>query len=139
MLDADLLELVERANITAPRNRRYSEEAMMQKECVRWFRLQYPTLSPLLFAVPNGGSRDTREAAELKRQGVVAGVADIILLKSSKDGRFSSLCLELKSRTGRQSMSQISWENHAKMHGNRYLVIRSVEEFIQAVNEHLRG
>lgn len=119
------------------RRNRYSEESLIQKECVRWFRLQYPTLSPLLFAVPNGGTRNEIEAMELKRQGVVPGVADIIFLKPSRDQRFSSLCVELKTKVGKQSISQITWEKHARAHGNRYEVVRSVDEFIQIINEHL--
>lgn len=133
-------ELIDKANQDQkPKRKRNSEEALLQKECLRWFRLQYPTLAPLLFAVPNGGSRNEKEAAELKRQGVVAGVADLILLKRSKDRQYSALCLELKAKTGKQSLSQISWEKHAKAHGNRYEVVRTVEEFIRIVNDHLKN
>lgn len=132
--------LIEKSNQGQKIKRKYnSEEGLIQKECIRWFRLQYPTLSPLLFAVPNGGTRNEKEAAELKRQGVVAGVADLILLKPSKDRQFSALCVEMKSRTGKQSLSQISWEKHAKSHGNRYEVVRSVEKFVELVKEHLNG
>ncbi len=52
-------------------------EAQLQSECVRWFRLQYPNL--LLFAIPNGGSRNVIEAANLKKQGVMAGIPDLFL------------------------------------------------------------
>ena len=130
--------IVEKAN-EGQKRKRNSDEAQLQKECLRWFRLQYPKLAPLLFAVPNGGSRNEKEAAELKRQGVVAGVADLILLKPSKDRQFSALCVEMKSRTGKQSATQISWEKHAKAHGNRYEVVRSIEEFIRIINEHLKN
>jgi len=30
-------------------------ESQIQKDCVTWFRLQYPKIGRLLFAVPNGG------------------------------------------------------------------------------------
>ena len=53
------------------------------------------------FAVPNGGKRNVREAARMKRMGVTAGVADIILLHN---GKF--FALELKALTGRISESQ---------------------------------
>lgn len=133
-------DLIEKANEgQKPKRKRHSDEAQLQKECLRWFRLQYPTLAPLLFAVPNGGSRNEKEAAELKRQGVVAGVADLILLRRSKDRQFSALCLELKTKTGKQSLSQISWEKHAKANGNRYEVVRTVDDFIKIVNEHLKN
>ena len=55
-------------------------EAGLQSSCIEWFNLQFPKLKLLLFAVPNGGRRNKIEAANLKRQGVRAGVADLILL-----------------------------------------------------------
>lgn len=48
--------------------------------CVGWFRLQYPAVGKLLFAVPNGGARSRTEAAIMKAEGVTAGVTDLILL-----------------------------------------------------------
>ena len=56
------------------------EESHIQRNCVKWFRLAYPKLARLLFAVPNGGKRGIREAAIMKAEGVVAGVADLLLL-----------------------------------------------------------
>lgn len=37
------------------------------------------TLKDFLFAVPNGGNRNSKEAAKLKREGVKAGVSDLVL------------------------------------------------------------
>ena len=37
------------------------------------------TIGSYLFAIPNGGKRNVREAARLKRQGVKAGVSDTLL------------------------------------------------------------
>jgi hypothetical protein len=53
------------------------------------------------FAVPNGGSRDIREAVHLRRAGVLPGVSDIVLLY---EGR--AYFLELKSDNGRLSEHQ---------------------------------
>ena len=50
-------------------------ESQIQKDCVTWFRLQYPKIGRLLFAVPNGGARNAKEAAIMKGEGVTAGVA----------------------------------------------------------------
>ena len=47
---------------------RKKEEAKLQTNCFRWFDYQYPELKMLLFAVPNGGSRNVIEAANLKAQ-----------------------------------------------------------------------
>lgn len=113
------------------------DEHRLQCACVRWFRYQYPQLYLLLFAVPNGGARDAVTGARLKAEGVVAGIADLILLTPSADGSAHSLCLELKTASGRQSDSQREFQAAAAAAGNRYVIIRSLDDFIAEVNRHL--
>lgn len=123
---------------TAPhiRVRKYRhEESDLQTACVRWFRLQYPSLAPCLFAVPNGGSRNLREAARMKGEGVTAGVADLILLVPR--GGYASLCIEMKSAAGRQSPEQKAWQQAVEKAGNRYVVCRSFDEFRAVVDDYL--
>ncbi len=48
-------------------------ESQIQHDCLTWFRLQYPSLALLLFAVPNGGRRDAKTGARMKYEGVVRG------------------------------------------------------------------
>lgn len=69
-------------------------ESKLQQACVRYFRLAYPEYGYMLFAVPNGGSRNAVEARILKAEGVVAGVADLILLVPRSG--YGSLCIEMK-------------------------------------------
>lgn len=94
-------------------------ESQIQKDCVTWFRLQYPKIGRLLFAVPNGGARNAKEAAIMKGEGVTAGVADLILLYPS--GGFHSLCIEFKtpSKSSRQTPTQKEWQALAEAHGKR--------------------
>lgn len=47
---------------TAPQS-----ESQIQHSCLTWFRLQYPSLSFMLFAVPNGELRNIVVATKLKR------------------------------------------------------------------------
>ena len=110
-------------------------ESVLQRNCVSWFRLQYPLIARLLFAVPNGGGRSRVEAAIMKGEGVTAGVADLILLMPR--GRYASLCVELKTHTGRQSSSQKEWEKAAAKAGNCYVVCRTFEEFQTRVRTYL--
>lgn len=112
-------------------------ESAIQQMCVRWFGVQYPKLKRLLFAVPNGGSRHVAEAAKLKREGVVAGVSDLVLLMPS--GQYCALCIEMKTRSGRQTSNQKQWQKAAEGVGARYVICRSLDEFMQEVNTHLRG
>ena len=68
------------------------EEHRIQCSCVKWFNLKYPKLKGRLFAVPNGGRRDTVTGGKLKAEGVTAGVSDLILLKSNRD--YGALLIE---------------------------------------------
>lgn len=130
-------ELVERANATAGRAKPRHEESAIQKNCVTWFRLQYPRLRLLLFAVPNGGARNKREAGIMKGEGVTAGVADMILLKPSSG--YSSLCVEFKTPKGRQEPSQKEWQTAAEGVGNKYVIVRSFEDFRHEIEAYLKA
>ena len=81
------------------------QESSLQIQCVSWFKYQYPHLAMLLFAVPNGGSRDGKEAAIMKAEGITAGVSDLIL--NIPGGVHSQLAIEMKSEKGKQSPEQV--------------------------------
>ena len=106
-------------------------ESNIQIACVRWFRCMHPKLARLLFAVPNGGARNAVTGAILKAEGVVPGVADLLLLVP-RNG-YHGLAIEMKTRTGRQSDSQKEWQQEVEAQGYRYVVCRSEIEFRNAV------
>ena len=110
--------------------RRRHPEHQLQTACFQWFNLQYPEFRGLLFAVPNGGGRSRIEAALLKAEGVVAGVADMLLLVPSKG--YAGLCIEFKAATkaAHQSEAQKNWERLINKYGAyKYTVVRTFEEF----------
>lgn len=113
------------------------EESRLQQRCVLWFRTQYSAIAPLLIAVPNAARRNVRTGAIMKREGLTAGVADLILLLGR--GEYHSLCIEMKteSKASKQSKSQIEWEEVAERHGNKYVVCRTFEDFQITVNNYL--
>lgn len=111
-------------------------ESELQKTCVRWFGYQYPGYAPLLFAVPNGGKRNAKEAARLKAEGVRAGVTDLILLVPNND--YPALCIELKTKQGKPSDLQIEWQKAAQNVGNKVVTCRSIDEFMNEINEYLK-
>lgn len=112
------------------------EEHRIQVSCVRWFRLKYPHLSPRLFAVPNGGRRDGVTGARLKEEGVLAGVADLILLVPNAG--YHALLIEMKTPKGRQSESQKAWQQEVAGSGDYlYVVCRNLEEFMKIIEEYL--
>lgn len=112
------------------------EEHRIQVACVRWFRLKYPHLFARLFAVPNGGRRDGITGARLKEEGVLAGVADLILLVPNAG--YHALLIEMKTTKGRQSDTQKRWQQEVCAGGEyKYVVCRSLEEFMKIVEEYL--
>lgn len=125
-------------NAVKTRKRPMDEEHRIQCACVRWFSLQYPRLHGRLFAVPNGGRRDATTAAKLKAEGVVAGVSDLILLKSNRD--YGALLIEMKTLNGRQRDSQKQWQNIVCADGEyKYVVCRSFDDFQREVNNYLQN
>lgn len=115
-----------------------NEEARIQTEFFNQVPLFFPTLPDrLLFAVPNGGSRHKIEAANMKRQGVKRGVADVILQVPKKG--YASLCLEFKTPTGRQSDEQKEYQRQVEMAGSKYVVVRSVEQAIRVMLQYLKN
>lgn len=73
-----------------------SSEAQEQAALFEWAAWnvgRHPELR-LMFHVPNGGSRNPIEAANLKRQGVKAGVPDVWLPVAR--GQFHGLVIEMK-------------------------------------------
>jgi hypothetical protein len=114
---------------------RSQPESELQTGCVRWFRLQYPHLAMLLFAVPNGGNRNAREAGRMKDEGVVPGVSDLILLVPNS--HHAALCIEMKAGKNAQTELQKKFQASVENMGSKYVICRTVHEFVKAVNEHL--
>lgn len=96
-------------------------EDTLQMSVADYLRYQFPTL--LWFHTPNGGKRHPREAARLKRMGVLPGVADILLFWKSGMG-----AIELKSDIGRQRDTQKEFMLKWVANGGRYNICRSIED-----------
>lgn len=113
------------------------KESELQIQCVRWFAYEYPHLRMLLYHPQNEGTANGRvRGAIAKAEGVVAGVADLILQATSEDG-FSCLAIEIKTPTGRQSPEQKMFELYIKAAYGKYVVIRSFEDFKAIVTEYV--
>lgn len=84
-------------------------EAIEQETLFEWSAYMaddYPELSHM-FHIPNGGKRNAREAAHLRRQGVKAGVPDIFL--PAARGPHHGLFIELKAGNNKPTALQKSW------------------------------
>lgn len=87
-----------------------------------------------LFAIPNGGKRNVREAARLKRQGVKAGVSDL-MLNIARNG-YHGLDIELKIGKNKLSENQLIWGNRSIKAGRMHQVCYSLGEFINLINDY---
>ena len=66
-----------------------------------------PVLRDHLYHPANGGKRNAREGARLKRMGVRAGVSDYHLPIAR--GGYHGLWVELKAGRGKPTVSQVDW------------------------------
>lgn len=115
---------------------RCSEESE-QAALISWARFNtvlYPDLN-LLFHVPNGGARDKREGANLKRAGVLAGIPDLIL-PVARHG-YHSLYIEMKVEPNKPTKSQIDVMKKLKKNGNFVIVCYGAGEARKVLNWYL--
>ena len=78
----------------------------------------------------------------LKAEGVVAGVADLILLvphiAESCRYMWHALCIEMKTKHGYQSPEQKEWQAKVEQYGYKYEVCRSLDQFIEIIENYLK-
>lgn len=110
-------------------------ESKIQQACIRWFRYAFPEYAYCLIAVPNGVATTQSQGRILKAEGMVAGAADLLLLVPQQG--YGCLCMEMKTPTGRQQLTQKIWQKEIEKVGNKYVIVRSLEEFCQIVCEYL--
>ena len=112
-----------------------AQEQTLLFEWARYNRVKYPQLD-MMFAIPNGGSRNIVEAYHLKEQGVKAGVPDICLPVPS--GRFTALYIEMKRRKGgRVSEEQRGWIAALNRVGARAVVCKGFDEAREEIEKYL--
>ena len=108
--------------------KRQQPEFRLQCVIADYLRAQHPFL--LWFAVPNGEKRSAITGARLKRMGVRAGVADILIFYGE---RF--MAIELKAGKGTLQDTQTDFRNAWLSSGGLYAVCRSLEELQACLNE----
>jgi len=105
-----------------------TKEDVIQAEIYKWYNNNFCLKSHdpqcIIFSVPNGGTRDKREAMLLKATGVVAGVSDLIIIKPNE-----VIFVEVKTEIGKQSDKQKQFQQTVETLGFKYLLVRSLEDF----------
>lgn len=130
---SSLRKMMEMAAGDKTRRRPTHLEDKLQINCRYWFDCQYPQFSLLMHHSPNEGllMRRDRDGAKRKAMGMRPGFPDFIFLQPNKD--FPYLAIELKSEKGRQSQHQKEYQRAVQLAGGKYVVVRSLEEFIATV------
>lgn len=96
-------------------------EWKFQCKFVEWLRNE----GVVVFSVPNGANTSKIEKINLIREGLMPGVADLIVMK----GNGEIIFLELKTETGTQKPEQIKFEFICKEMGFKYIIVRPKMDF----------
>lgn len=112
------------------------KESSHQIYLFNWARLQIPEYEPLLFHIPNGGTRNPVEAYNLKRQGVKAGIPDLFMAVAR--GSYHGLFIELKSEEGRVTDSQLYMLNAFEKSGYHTCICYGWEEAKNKIEWYLK-
>lgn len=124
---------IKRHNIDLSKESGHQYAVMLWSEQVD-VRKRWPELR-LLHHIPNGGSRNTAEAMQMKRQGVKRGVPDLHL--PVPRGEYASLYIELKRPGGKTSDNQDWWISALEKVGNRVCVCHGWEEAVKCLKDYL--
>lgn len=119
---------------TVPIKKPEGREQARLVACLRgkWSKIEDLLQRPIVAAIPNGGQRDAREAANLKTQGVLAGMPDLIILFPGRIQVF----IEMKAPDeGRLSLAQKGLHPHIVGLGHTVLVAYSAEEALALLRE----
>ena len=135
--------------------KRVQREGGLQIQCVTWFRAQYPAFARLLYHAKNEAGHSSKAVAIQAAAGVVPGVPDLILAlpavysSNEENGLLCddgvaasalslSLGIELKyGKTNNQSPAQREFQRFYEAAGHRYIVARSLDDFITAVRSYM--
>ena len=114
-----------------------SSEDSEQEIVIKWARIssgKYEALK-LLHHIPNGGSRNKKEAIKLKRMGVLAGVSDLHLPVAAAG--YHGLYIEMKYGDGRISRSQRTFLVKAAYYNNFCAVCYTSGDAIAIIEAYL--
>lgn len=127
------------------RSRRGRLEQSEQIWFVNWFRNKY--LDYIIFHIPNGGSRNIREAVNLKAAGVLSGVPDLLICVAKKG--YHGLFIEMKQRKdmsksvkgrsiGKLSKAQEKLFSELVAQGYRVAVAEGCEQAKEITREYMK-
>lgn len=119
------------------RNFRLDDESGHQEALFSWAAYRTGLMPELqyMYHVPNGGKRDKATAAVLKRQGVKAGVPDI-MLPAARAG-YHGLYIELKAGENTTTKKQKEWLEYLRQQGYYTAVCYGWQPAAQLIEQYL--
>ena len=106
-------------------------EADEQIKVIQWC----DSIGAPVFHIPNGGSRNPREAANLKRQGVRAGVPDLCVPVAK--GGYHGLYIEMKAGKNKPTDNQVRWLELLRRNGYAAFVCYGADNAIECIRRYL--
>ncbi len=106
----------------AVRSKRVDREGIEQAALITELRIRMPEVADLIYHVPNGGHRLKKVAADLKNQGVVPGIPDLVLTMAR--GGYFGLYIEFKATPPNDAaISASQHERIRKLNDQGYLAV----------------
>jgi len=121
------------------RAKRIDREGLEQAALITELRIRMPEVAELIYHVPNGGHRVKKVAADLKDQGVAAGVPDLVLTMAR--GGYFGLYIEFKAtppNAAAVSDSQHKWIRKLNDQGYLAVVCRGHFDAMEQIRAYLR-
>jgi hypothetical protein len=121
------------------RAKRVDREGLEQAALIAELRIRMPEVADLIYHVPNGGHRLKKVAADLKGQGVAAGVPDLVLTMAR--GGYFGLYIEFKAtppNAAAVSDSQHKWIRKLNDQGYLAIVCRGHFDAMEQIRAYLR-
>lgn len=121
-------------------------EDSLQKLEIKWFDLQYPTMTKLLFAIPNGGGyrhivgkngvKFSPEGKRMKEMGTRKGVLDLLFMEPR--GSYTGLWIENKVEDNEMDKDQKEFAALARARRYKVVEVRTIEQFMNAIIGYLK-
>jgi len=119
----------------------HPSEHQIQSAIVQWCDTHYLEIGMYLIKITNEGKRTFCTAKRFKQEGMKKGVADLFLAlpvcNDKTEYKKCGLWIEVKSHKGVLSKEQRDFMEMVKWAGYSAVVVRSVDEGIQAIKDYL--
>lgn len=111
----------------------------MQRESIEQRKLiEYCNYRKIkIFAIPNGGKRNIREAHFLRLEGCSAGVPDLFV--PIPKGEYHGLFIEMKYGKNKPTEHQTKWLNYLNSVGYLAVVCYGCENAIKTIEKYLKA